>query len=38
MEAYKSLHSEQVLPTLNKSIQALFKGDEQSNLDEDLGE
>jgi hypothetical protein len=37
-EAYKSLRSEQVLPTLNKSIQALFKGDEQSNLNEDLGE
>lgn len=37
-EAYKSLRSEQVLPTLNKSIQALFKGGEQSNLNDDLGE
>lgn len=29
MEAYKSLRSEQVLPTLNKSIEALFKGDDE---------
>jgi hypothetical protein len=38
MKAYQSLRSEQVLPTLNKSIQALFKGDEESNLDDDLGD
>ena len=38
MEAYKSLRSEQVLPTLNKSIEALFKGNEQSNLNDELGE
>lgn len=29
MKAYKSLRSEQVLPSINKSIEALFKGNDE---------
>lgn len=38
MDKYKSLYPEQVLPTLKKSFEALIKGDEESNLNDDLGD
>jgi Trypsin-co-occurring domain 2 len=38
LKTYKDIHSEQVLPVVNKSIDALFKGDEESNLKTDLVE
>lgn len=38
METYKSLYPEQVLPTLKKSLDALVKGDAESNLNDDLGD
>jgi hypothetical protein len=38
MEKYKALYPEQVLPTLKKSMDALIKGAEESNLNDDLGD
>lgn len=38
MEFYQTLHSEQVPTTVKKSLQALFKGNEECNLKTDLVE
>lgn len=38
MKTWKDLHQGQVLPALNNSRKALFKGNEESNLNDELGD
>ncbi|NEP02587.1 MAG: hypothetical protein F6K58_28855 [Symploca sp. SIO2E9] len=38
MEFYETLHADKVPTTVKKSLAGLLKGDEESNLDDDLGD
>lgn len=38
IKTYKDLYPEQVMPALNKSMEAFVKGDEESDLNDDLGD
>ena len=38
MKLYQTLHSDKVPATVKNSLAAILKGDEESNLNEDLGD